>query len=342
MQRAYLRRDTSYDGIFFVGVRTTGIFCRPTCPARKPRPSHVRFFNTPREALLAGYRPCRRCRPLETDGRAPAWIRQLLARVDTAPAERVRDADLRAMGIDPARARRYFKRCYGMTFQTYHRVRRLGHALTAIGRGADLAGVGHDHGYGSDSGFREAFGRAFGKPPGRCRGVACIVTRTLESPLGPLVAAATPDAVCMLEFADSARPAAHAAQLQKLFGCAVAPGSNEPLEQLRAELAEYFAGQRRRFTVKLAYAGTPFQRAVWEQLLRIPYGETASYEELARRIGRPGAQRAVGSANHRNRIAIVIPCHRVVNKSGELGGYGGGLWRKQFLLDLERRAPDRL
>lgn len=337
MQRACLRRDASYDGIFFVGVRTTGIFCRPSCPARKPRPTHVAFFVTPTAALLSGYRPCYRCRPLEADGWAPDWVRQLLRRMDDAPARRMCDADLRALGIDPARARRYFKRYYGMTFQAYHRARRMGSALAEIGRGADLTQVALQHGYGSNSGFRDAFEHTFGQPPGRSRRAACIVTRTLESPLGPLVAAATPAALCMLEFADEQAPDRRATELQKVFGCTVVPGSNEHLERLRAEIAQYFAGKLRRFTVKLDYRGTPFQRAVWEQLLRIPYGQTVSYEEIARRVGRPAAQRAVGMANHHNRIAIVVPCHRVVNKSGALGGYGGGLWRKQFLLDLERR-----
>ena len=125
--------------------------------------------------------------------------------------------------------------------------------------------------------------------------------------------------------------------MEKRFGCTAVPGKNVHLDQLARELSEYFARRLRDFTVKLAYHGTPFQEAVWKQLLCIPYGQTISYEELARRIDRPGCQRAVGMANHHNRIGIVIPCHRVVNKSGALGGYGGGLWRKQYLLDLERR-----
>jgi AraC family transcriptional regulator of adaptative response/methylated-DNA-[protein]-cysteine methyltransferase len=265
-------------------------------------------------------------------------VHELLRRVDAAPAERLRDSDLASMGIHPARARRFFRRYYGMTFQTFQRARCLGQAMTAIGRGADLASVGLDHGYRSSSGFRDAFGRAFGTTPGRSRAAGCIVTTVVRTPLGPLLAAATPGALCLLEFADESGRAARTSEVEKLFGCAAVPGTNEHLTRLAAELAEYFAGRLRHFTVRLAYPGTPFQEAVWGQLLRIPYGQTVSYEELARRIGRPGAQRAVGMANHRNRIGIVIPCHRVVNKSGALGGYGGGLWRKQFLLDLEQRV----
>ncbi len=126
------------------------------------------------------------------------------------------------------------------------------------------------------------------------------------------------------------------AALEKRFGCAVVPGESKHIDRLNDELARYFAGELTRFTVVIDYRGTPFQVSVWKGLLQIPYGKTSSYEQLAHRVGRPSAHRAVGTANGRNPIAIVIPCHRVVNKNGRLGGYGGGLWRKQFLLDLEQ------
>jgi len=154
MERAFLNADAAYDGIFFTGVKTTGIFCRPSCPARKPRPENVEFFGTAREALFGGYRPCKRCRPMETNGQAPEWVEQLLARVDSAPTERMTDANLREMGVDPARARRYFLKHHGMTFNAFCRSRRLGDALKQIREGADLDDVALDHGYESNSGFR--------------------------------------------------------------------------------------------------------------------------------------------------------------------------------------------
>lgn len=338
MERAYLHGDASYDGVFFLAVRTTGVFCRPSCPARKPLPINVEYYATPADALRAGYRACRRCRPLDTDGRPPAWVRGLLAHVEQSPDSPLRDTDLRARAIDPARARRYFQEHYGMTFQTYQRTARLGAALHQIRNGADLTDVAFDHGYESNSGFRDAFERVFGKAPGRSREANCIRADLVESPLGPLLICATPTAICLLEFTDRRAFQAQLKALRERFECAIVPGRNALIDQLRRELAEYFAGQRRGFSVPLDYPGTPFQHAVWSQLLKIPYGETISYEELARRVGRPGAQRAVGLANGRNRIGLIIPCHRVVNKSGQLGGYGGGLWRKQFLLDLERRV----
>ena len=165
-----------------------------------------------------------------------------------------------------------------------------------------------------------------------------IVATLIASPLCPLLAAATDPGVCITVLADRKRLPEQAADLRRWFGRPVIPGTNRFTDQAARELDEYFAGARREFTVPLVLRGTPFQETVWKELLRIPYGETISYEELARRIGKPTAQRAVGMANGRNRIPIIVPCHRVIQKNGQLRGYGGGLWRKQFLLDLELRG----
>ena len=336
MQSAYMSKDASYDGVFFLGVRTTGIFCRPSCPARKPLPQNVNYFSNVGDALFAGYRPCKRCRPLDTNGNPPEWVGHALALVN-ASEERVKDSVLRASGIDPHRLRRFFQKNYGMTFQAYCRARRMGNALDQLRRGATLDDVTLGNGYESYSGFRDAFSRTFGRPPGTSRSVDCIVISWLESPLGPLVAAATTSGICLLEFTDRRMLETQFRTLKKLFSCAIVPGENVHLRMLKSELEKYFAGRLKQFSVPLVFPGTPFQERVWSELLRIPYGQTRSYEELARIIGSENAKRAVGTANGRNRIAIVIPCHRVVNKDGKLGGYGGGLWRKQHLLDLERK-----
>jgi AraC family transcriptional regulator of adaptative response/methylated-DNA-[protein]-cysteine methyltransferase len=165
-----------------------------------------------------------------------------------------------------------------------------------------------------------------------------VLFQTIDSPIGPLAAAARQDGVCLLEFAEPERLEAQLATLRRWFGSEPQPGTNEPLARLQEELRAYFAGTLRAFTVPLLAPGTPFQEKVWRELRRIPYGETLSYEELACRVGSVKAPRAVGRANGSNRIAIVIPCHRVINKDGNLGGYGGLLWRKQALLRHER-AP---
>ena len=337
MQRAYLHNDTSYDGIFFLGVRTTGIFCRPSCPARKPLPANVSYFATAREALFAGYRPCKRCRPLDTDGRPPEWVGRALALVNDSE-ERIKDDELRRSGVDPFRVRRYFQKHYGMTFQAYCRARRMGDALNQLREGASLDDIALGNGYESHSGFRDAFMRTFGRSPGTSREMDRIVVSWLESPLGPIVCAANDRGIVLLEFTDRRMLETQFSTLKKLFSSAIVPGENEHLTALKKDLDVYFTGELRQFSVPLVYPGSPFQVRVWNELLQIPYGETCSYEELARRVGSSSGQRAVGHANGLNRIAIVIPCHRVVNKDGKLGGYGGGLWRKQYLLDLEKGA----
>jgi len=359
MYRALVRRDTSYEGVFYLGVRTTGIFCRPTCPAKKPKRENVEFFASTREAVTAGYRPCRRCRPMRPRGAAPEWLEGLLRDIDEDPARRWKDADLRAAGLDPARVRRWFKRHHGMTFHAYQRARRLGLALGQIRNGDDIMGTAYDHGYESLSGFRDAFGHLFGEPPGKVKAtpsrqragtkggadngsddgdaaalIHVVVTRVL-TPLGPLVAGATDEGLCLLEFADRPMLETQVKRLRRYMDCAVTPGSNRHIDQVEQELVEYFAGERTDFDVPLVVPGTDFQQQVWSALRDIPYGETRSYEDIARAIDNPKAVRAVGRANGDNRIPIVIPCHRVVRSDGSLGGYGGELWRKRFLLQLE-------
>jgi len=336
MRRAWTRRDGSYDGLFYFGVRTTGIFCRPSCTAKKPLARNVEYFGSVREASFAGYRPCKRCQPLEAGGQAPAWMQRLLARIDRDPQARIRNAQLRALGIEPARARRHFQKRFGMTFQAYARARRLGRAFEQIKRGNSMDEVALGQGYESHSGFREAFTRAFGRTPGAARDADCLQVTWLESPLGPLLAAASSRHIVLLEFTERRMLETQFDTLRRRFKVAIVPGENELLTRLKQELAEYFDGRRLRFTVPLNYPGTPFQQKVWNELLKIPYGETRSYEDIARKVGSASAVRAVGQTNGLNRICVVIPCHRVVNKDGKLGGYGGGLWRKQALLTLEQ------
>ena len=335
MEQARQHRDASYDGVFWVGVKTTGIFCKPSCPAKSPLARNVEYYDSMKAAMFAGFRPCKRCRPLEVAGENPAWVERLIARLRTEPEQRIRDQDLRAMKIEPARARRYFQQHYGMTFHAFARGWRLRGAFQLLKKGADLDQVALGHGYESHSGFRDAFARLVGTPPGRSRGSDIVTVSWIESPLGPLVCAATDAGICLLEFSDRRKLETQFETLRQRFG-AILPGNHPLLDQLRSELAEYFAGRRREFTVPLVFPGSPFQVKVWNALREIGYGETRSYEQMAWSVGIPKASRAVGHANGQNRIAIVIPCHRVVNKDGKLGGYGGGLWRKQLLLNLER------
>jgi AraC family transcriptional regulator, regulatory protein of adaptative response / methylated-DNA-[protein]-cysteine methyltransferase len=389
MYRALVERDESFDGLFFAAVKSTKIYCRSTCSARKPKKENVEFFGDAIAAERAGYRACKRCHPLEAAGERPAWVGRLLALLEREPGRRIRDDDLRELSIEPACARRHFKEHFGMTFQGYQRARRLGFAQlklnyesvvaqharvegstrrtregsmrqthvgstrqtrdggmqqTRAARTASSSSVSsavHDAGYESESGFRDAFRRMFGAPPSQWKTKDCVNVATFPSPVGLLITAATNDGVCLLEFADRKALLSQAASLERWFDQPIVPGTNERLEELHAELGEYFAKKRTEFSVPLEIRGTPFQRRVWDRLLAIPYGETRSYRDIAIEIENPGAVRAVGRTNGVNRIAIVIPCHRVVRDDGTLCGYGGGLWRKRWLLDHEQAVIAR-
>jgi AraC family transcriptional regulator of adaptative response/methylated-DNA-[protein]-cysteine methyltransferase len=336
MLSAFDARDASYEGVFVTGVRTTGIFCRPTCSAKKPRPEHVEFFPTPREALFAGYRPCKRCRPLEPAGAPPGWLRRLLAEVEADPSRRWRDQDLRELGLEPDRVRRWFKSAHGMTFHAYTRARRLGLALSRIQEGEKVIDAAFDHGFESLSGFNEAFRRLAGVPPTGAATAPRIVMKRLPTPLGPMVAAATDEALCLLEFADRRMLPLQLRRMKKRLPGTVVPGDNGLLADLERELAEYFAGERREFSIPLEVPGTPWQERIWRRLLEISPGETVSYGEIAAELGRPAAARAVARAVGDNRVAVLVPCHRVIGGDGALTGYGGGLWRKRRMLELER------
>ena len=336
MYAAVLRKDPSYDGLFYTGVRTTGIFCRPSCRAKTPKRENVQFFPAVKDALFAGYRACLRCKPLISIGSHPAWVKDLLARVESREGARLKDFELAQDGIDPARARRYFQEHFGMTFQAYSRARRLSGALSQLRLGFDLDNTAADAGFESLSGFRDAFSKVFGEPAGKADRAQAIHLGWVETPLGPMIAGSREGALILLEFTNRRMMEAQIETLRKRFKTAFLPEDDDVIRRTRRELDEYFEGKRREFSVPLDYPGTPFETKVWSGLLKIPYGETRSYEDLAKVTGSKGAVRAVGSANGRNRISIVIPCHRVVNKSGALGGYGGGLWRKQALLSLEQ------
>lgn len=335
MERAYLRSDASYDGLFYLGVRTTGVFCRPSCHARKPRPENVEFFASPKDAIVGGYRACLKCKPVAGDDE-PVWVKTLLDRIDEDPSARITERDLRSAGLEPERVRRYFAARYGLTFQAFCRARRLAGAFEQLRDGGTVDDAVFDTGYASHSGFRDAFRKAFGRPAGQAVAADCVRVTWIDTPIGPMIAGATDAGVCLLEFTDRRRLEDQIGTLQRRFRTTLAPGSHPLLAQLERELGEYFDGKRTDFGLPLHAPGTAFEERVWRALLDIPFGETRSYEDIARAVGSPKAVRAVGRANGLNRIAIVIPCHRVVNKSGELGGYGGGLWRKRRLLHLER------
>lgn len=335
--------DSSYEGIFFAAVKTTRIFCRPTCPARKPLLKNVEFFGSPSEALHAGYRPCLRCKPMHAGVDVPPLIESLRQKVEADPAARVRERDLLEMGIEPSTARRQFQKFFGMSFHAYQRARRMGSALATVRKGKTVLESQLDHGFESSSGFRDAFVKVFGTPPSKAKDAKCLLARWLDSPLGPMLAIADDRGLHVVDWVDRRGLERAIERLRAREKTVIVPGSHPVLDQIETEMRAYFAGTLKHFETPLAQWGTTFQNSVWQQLLAIPRGQTRAYADIARALGAPTAVRAVARANGDNFRGVIIPCHRVIGSDGALTGYGGGLARKQWLLDHERAyRADRL
>lgn len=337
MYRAIRRRDPAYEGVFFTCVKTTGIFCRPTCRAKFPKEENVEFFPSVTEALHGGYRPCRMCKPMDATRPVPKLVERLRRAVEEAKDGRVTDKDLATMAIEPSTARRQFKAYYGMTFHAYQRARRMGLALHGLKSGQPVVEAQLATGYESTSGFRDAFARLFGQPPRDAGSKTCLFGRRIETPLGTMVALADDAGLRLLEFVDRRGLEREIDVLRRRLKCVVVPGEHPTLDATAAQLARYFSGESLTFDLPLAPVGSDFQQKVWAELRRIAPGRTRSYLEMAVAVGVPKAARAIGRANGSNMICLVIPCHRVINADGSLCGYAGGLWRKQRLLEHERK-----
>lgn len=335
--RALINKDAGFEGLFFAGIKTTGVFCLPTCRARKPKKENVEFFKTAREAMANGYRPCKICRPLENPGETSEEIKSLFRELETNPTQRITDYDLTVKGIEPNKIRRWFLKNHGMTFQAYQRMFRINYALKNIKMGDKIIEAAYNSGYESLSGFQHSFKKVISHSPSESRDENFLSFERFSTPLGPMISIGNDEGIYLLEFAERRMLETELKQLERHFRASILPGTNKHIQDLRVQLNEYFEGKRKKFNVPLKLFGTEFQKKAWNALLTIPYGKTRSYKEQALIINHPTAVRAVGTANGCNRIAIVIPCHRVIGENGKLTGYGGGLWRKKWLLDHEKK-----
>jgi AraC family transcriptional regulator of adaptative response/methylated-DNA-[protein]-cysteine methyltransferase len=335
-----LNRDTSYENIFITAVKTTGIFCRPGCPERKPKIENVIFYNSIYEAILNGYRPCKVCKPMENAGKTPNYIKSILSDLNENPFLRIKDYDLTMRGIEPNTIRRWFKKQYNMTFQAYQRMLRINTAFNKISNGESVTNTAFELGFDSLSGFNTSYQNVFGKAPSQSEKKNIINIIRITTPLGPMFGCATKKGLCMFEFTNRKMLETEFKDITKQLNAIILPGENQHLKQLEQEVVEYFKGKRKTFSVALDAPGTEFQKSVWKILRKIPYGETWSYKQQAIRLNKPNSVRAVANANGHNRISIIIPCHRVIGKDGNLTGYGGGLERKKWLLDFEHNNLD--
>ena len=245
---------------------------------------------------------------------------QTLEAVEKNPEKRWKDQDFREMSIDVTTARRQFKKRFGMTFVEYARARRMGIAMKQIRAGESVIEAQLSTGYESSSGFRDAFSRIMGAPPSKSGQSNILKASWFDSPLGPMVAIGDDNVLYLVEFVDRRGLEREVQRLRQKIKSAIIPGHTQPIRSIEIELSQYFAGNLREFKTPLFFLGSPFQKSVWEELKKIPYGETRSYFEIAAAIGKPSAYRAVAQANGANQLGIVIPCHRVINSNGELGG----------------------
>jgi AraC family transcriptional regulator of adaptative response/methylated-DNA-[protein]-cysteine methyltransferase len=346
---AVLERDTRQDGCFVYAVATTGVFCRPSCPSRRPRRENVAFFSVPEEAERAGYRACRRCAPKSTVAPAERMVREacayLEAHLDAGLDQPVTLEVLgREIGVSPFHLQRMFKRITGVSPKAYVNARRVERLKARLQQGDGVADATYEAGYGSGSRVYEQADAQLGMTPATYkRGGTGMTIRygTTATPLGRLLVAVSERGVCAVTLGDS-DPALEAALRREYPQARIEPTQekNERLEEWLGAVVRHLEGSQPSLALPLDVQATAFQRRVWQALQEIPYGATRSYGEIAAAIGQPQASRAVARACASNRVALVVPCHRVVRgdfaTSGEAGGYRWGAERKRRLLERER------
>lgn len=340
--RAVQTRDASFDGVFYYAVRTTGVYCRPSCASRQPRRENVSFFALPEAARQASFRACLRCKPDEAAIRDPqAELIQSVCRLIDQQIEEPPNFAALSEEVQQSQfhLQRLFKKLMGITPRQYAEARRADRFKSRVKSGQSVTEAMYDAGYGSSSRLYEKAAAQLGMTPATYRkgGKGMKISYTIAvCPLGLLLVAATDKGICSVTLGDKNEKLAEA--LRAEFPQAEIAGDKGDLHAQVNTLLKHLAGQEPHPELPLDVQGTAFQKRVWEELRRIPYGQTASYGEIARRIGQPTATRAVARACATNPAALVTPCHRVIRENGDLGGYRWGIERKQELLEKEKAA----
>ena len=330
-----MARDARQDGRFVFAVRTTGIYCRPSCPSRRPRRDSVEFFSDPGQAERAGYRACLRCKPTEIAAQAQAVTRARRLLDDADGVLTLAELSKR-VGVSPFHLQRLFKRATGLSPREYHSARRMQQLKHGLRKGDDVTTALYDAGFGSPSRLYEKAGQQMGMTPGVYRrGGAGMVIQyaVVPSPLGRLLVAATARGLCAVRFGEIVSELEH--ELREEFGAAEIHRDDGALQPYVQPLIASLQGQTTSMELPLDVRATAFQKKVWEALRQIPMGETRSYTDVAVAIGDPKAVRAVARACANNPVALAVPCHRVVRSDGELAGYRWGIERKKKLLEKE-------
>ncbi len=334
-----MARDARQDGRFVFAVRTTGIYCRPSCPSRRPRRDSVEFFPDPKQAERAGYRACLRCKPTEIPSQAQVVMRARRL-LDEAEGVLTLSELSKRVGVSPFHLQRLFKRATGLSPREYQAARRMQQVKHGLRKGDDVTTALYDAGFGSPSRLYEKAGQQLGMTPGTYRrGGAGMTIRyaIAASPLGRVLVAATPLGLCAVRFGEAATELERG--LREEFSAAAIHRDDAALRPYLQPILASLRGENPTIDLPLDVRATAFQKKVWEALREIPPGETRSYAEVARTIGEPTAVRAVARACASNPVALAVPCHRVVRSDGELAGYRWGIERKKKLLEREKRWP---
>ena len=340
---AVVRRDARHDGRFVFAVASTAIYCRPSCPARRPQRNRVTFFETPAQAEAAGYRACRRCRPRDAAGNpALELVRRasaLIEEADDAPPTLGQLAG--SLGVSPGHLQRTFKRLTGVSPRQYADTRRVGKLKQSLQNGDSVTDALYGAGYGSSSRLYESAGPRLGMTPAtyRARGGGLHVRFTIVgTAVGRMLVAATERGICAVRLGESDEALEEA--LRTEFRGATIERDDARLSDWTAAIVSQLEGGNGHSNLPLDVRATAFQRLVWDALRAIPYGTTRSYAEVARSVGQPAAVRAVARACATNPVALLVPCHRVVRGDGSAGGYRWRVDRKRAILDVERRASE--
>lgn len=342
--QAVSARDARYDGAFVYAVRSTGVYCRPSCPSRRPRRERVVFFTAPEVAEREGFRPCRRCDPRGVPGTAASrLIRQACQLMEQDSGDSVRIASVaHQMGISPFRLERMFRRMVGISPLAYAQSIRLRRFKIRLREGSDVTSALYEAGYGSSSRLYEKSNGHLGMTPatyGRGGLGMEIGYTTAPTHLGRLLVAGTAKGVSAIYLGDSEERLE--AELRREYPAADISKSTAQVSRWVRQLVRHLSGEQPNLDLPLDVKATAFQRRVWEALQQIPRGSTRSYSEVARALGLPKGQRAVARACATNPASILIPCHRVVREDGGMGGYRWGIKRKQALLAIEAETPSR-
>jgi AraC family transcriptional regulator, regulatory protein of adaptative response / methylated-DNA-[protein]-cysteine methyltransferase len=343
MWRAVEARDASVDGRFYVAVRTTGVYCRPSCPSKHAKRENITFYPTPEAAEAAGYRPCLRCKPRESDAPQLAWVKKACDYIRRNEGEKITLDDLTSeIGVSAAHLQRTFKHVMGLTPRQYQEACRVERLKQKLKQGEPVTKAVYGVGYGSTSWLYKDANAKLGMTPGAYRRAGegmKIRYRVVDSPLGRLLVARTSYGVCHLSLGDS--DAMQEEALRREYPKAEITQEEGKPDPWTLEVIDYLAGRATKLgDIPVDVTGTDFQQRVWRELQSIPRGSIRSYEDVARSIGQPTAARAVSRACATNLVSLIIPCHRVVRKSGGLGGYKWGIERKRRLLESESAPHD--